>query len=99
MFKDLGMTIESTGGYESSINGAFVNSTEFCKIMFKDLGMSMETTGGYESSINGTAETPIRTMKRTVRSTLIGSGKTNIFFCFAADHGSAIYNNVLHRST
>eukprot|EP00956_Cyclotella_meneghiniana_P000008 scaffold27_cov57-Cyclotella_meneghiniana.AAC.5 len=80
-------------------DGAFVNSTEFCKIMFKDLGMSMETTGGYESSINGTAETPIRTMKRTVRSTLLGSGKSNVFFCFAADHGSAIYNNVLHRST
>eukprot|EP00956_Cyclotella_meneghiniana_P026795 scaffold58758_cov43-Cyclotella_meneghiniana.AAC.2 len=81
-------------------DGGLINSTEFCKIMYRDLGMTMETTGAYESSISGTAETPIRTLKRTVRAELIGGdGQPNEFHCFASGHGPAIYNNVLHRST
>ena len=42
---------------------------------------------------------PIRTLKRTVRSTLIGCDQPNEFHCFASGHGPAVYNNVLHRST
>lgn len=80
-------------------DGGLVNSTEFCKIMYKDLGMTLESTGGYESTINGTAETPIRTLKRTVRSSLIASGISNLFHCFASGHAATIYNNVIHRTT
>eukprot|EP00956_Cyclotella_meneghiniana_P008309 scaffold11091_cov47-Cyclotella_meneghiniana.AAC.1 len=80
-------------------DGGLVNNTEFCKIIYKDLGMTIESTGGYESSINGTAETPIRTLKRTVRSELIGGGQPDEFHCFAGGHGTAVYNNVIHRIT
>jgi hypothetical protein len=61
--------------------------------------MAMESTGGRESTINGAAETPSRTLKRTMRSSLIGSSMSDIFHCFCAQFSPWVYNNVIHRIT
>ena len=80
-------------------DGALINNTEFCKMMVNSLGMTVEGTGGRESTINGAAESPIRTIKRTIRSFLIGSSLSNDYHCFAAQYSTFIYNNVIHRTT
>jgi hypothetical protein len=68
--------------------------------MYRDLGMAMESTGGYKSSINGGAESPIKTIKNTLRAQLIGGAMANEFFCFGLlQQTSLVYNNVIHRVT
>lgn len=83
----------------SDEDGALVNNTEFCKTMYQSLGMTMESTGGRESTINGAAESPIRTLKGSIRAGLIGSSMSNIFHCFAGQHTPWVYNNVIHSGT
>ena len=83
----------------SDEDGALVNNTEFCKMLYMNLGIAMESTGGYQSTINGAAESPIKTLKQTIRALLIGSAMSNSMWCLAGQHAATVYNNILHRVT
>ena len=83
----------------SDEDGALVNNTEFCEMMYKNLGMTLESTGGYASSINGAAESPIKTIKRSIRAMLLGSAMPNPMWCLCGQHSATVYNNIIHRIT
>ena len=80
-------------------DGALVGSTEFCEIMYKVLGMVMESTGGHASSLNGTVETPNKTLKRMIRSNLMGADMADEFWCFAGQYSALQHVNTLNRRT
>ena len=83
----------------SDEDGAFVRSTEFCKILYKSLGIVLQSTGGYASTINGKAESPHMTIKRMIRAMLIGASMLDIFWCFAGQYAANIHNNCINRIT
>ena len=61
------------------------------------LKMTIETTGGYNSTNNGMAESPIKPIKRLVRSFLIGAALPDIIWCFAFTYAIYIMNHRYNR--
>jgi len=80
-------------------DGAFIRSTEFCRMMLKSLGVAIQSTGGYASSINGKAEAPHRTIKTTTRSMLMGADMSDEYWCFAGQYAANVHNNCVNRMT
>ena len=83
----------------SDEDGALVGNTEFCSMMYKSLGIAMQSTGGYSSTINGAAETPHRTLKKSIRAMLMGSNLADTFWCFAGQYAAQVYNSCTNRTT
>lgn len=80
-------------------DGAFIRSTEFCKMMLDSLGVAIQSTGGYASTINGKAESPQKTQKNQVRAMLMGANQGDEFHCFCGQYGAFVHNNVINRIT
>ena len=61
------------------------------------LKMTVESTGGYNSTNNGMVESPIKPIKRLVRSFLIGAALPDIIWCFAFTYAIYIMNHRYNR--
>ena len=70
-------------------DGGLVCSTEFMHTITNVLKMTVESTGGYNSTNNGMVESPIKPIKRLVRSFLIGAALPDIIWCFAFTYATA----------
>ena len=64
----------------SDEDGAFIRSTEFCRMMLVGLGVALQSTGGYASTINGKAEAHHKTMKGMSRAMLMGASMSDVYW-------------------
>ena len=80
-------------------DGAFIRSTEFCKMMLKGLGVALQSTGDYASTINGKAEAPHKIIKRTAQAMRMGARMKDEYWCFAAQYAVQLLNNCVNRMT
>ena len=78
-------------------DGSLANSTEFMAMCRDELNLTVQTTGGYASTINGKAETPNRTIKRMIRTMLIGAGLPDELWCFAFQYAIFLLRNRYNR--
>ena len=79
-------------------DGAFIRSTEFCRMMFKGLGVALQSTGGYASTTNGNGEAPHKTVKCTARAMLMGTRISDKYWCFAVQ-SVQLLNNCINCMT
>ena len=89
-------------GYAANVarvdeDGALAQSTEFMHTITHVLHMKIDTTGGYNSENNGMVESPIKPIKRIVRSFIIGAAMPDEIWCFAFVYAILIMNHRWNR--